>query len=104
LTTDPYVINWKWEIPDPNKVTWKDNVPFFDTMKIGPVANARSYHSCPKSTFCEATSITTGKHYPIYNSDLAELISSVVLDHGEVPGTWAFKRCSGKISIYLVSR
>lgn len=102
LITDPYVINWEWEIPDPSKVTWKENIPFSDTMRIGLAINYNSYHASKSSSFHETTSTSTGKSFPIYNSDLARVIEHNILDHGVVSGTWKFTRHSGKIGIHMV--
>lgn len=103
LVSDPIDLEFVRRIPDPSKVTWKENVPFQDRMRVGPVTKPNDYHTSKSSTFCEVTSLSTGKSFPMYMSDLMDVVSSTDVIRGEISGTWAFTRHATKVSIYMLS-
>lgn len=77
----PWVGNRRW-----SGVEWRPNEPFDAVMVVTRMDRGRS------SALFVLTDLRTSVEYPVFMTDMLEILQERQINHGKVRGTWRFRK------------
>lgn len=79
-----------------DKITWKANFEFEDTLRLTGMSRGRS------AANFNLKSETTGKNYNVFMTDMVDLFQNATINKGSVTGKWTFVKRGHNYGIKLI--